>query len=55
MTTNHIVRLNTDGTKDTSFNNGGASFTISYNGGVRIVKIQSDGKILVGGYLPSYN
>ncbi len=47
---NHIARLNTDGTLDTSFNPGtGAN--------IRVVdtSIQSDGKIIIGGYFTSYN
>ncbi len=40
-----IVRLNSDGTLDTSFNAGGGSF----NGTATVLHIQSDGKILVGG------
>ena len=47
---NHIARLNTDGTLDTTFNPGtGAS---SY---VRTSTIQSDGKIIIGGWFTSYN
>jgi uncharacterized delta-60 repeat protein len=40
-----IVRLNSDGTLDTSFNTGGGSF----NGTATVLHIQNDGKILVGG------
>ena len=44
---NGIVRLNTDGSQDTSF---GSSFA-GFNGDVRTIALQSDGKILIGGGL----
>jgi uncharacterized delta-60 repeat protein len=47
----NIARLNTDGTLDTTFNYGGAGV----NGGVSAVAVQSDGKIIIGGFLTSYN
>jgi uncharacterized delta-60 repeat protein len=47
----NLVRLNTDGTLDTTFNNGGSGF----NGGVNLTRIQSDGKILVSGFFTTYN
>lgn len=47
----NIVRLNENGTLDTSFNTVGTGF----NGKINVVKIQSDGKILVGGEFTSYN
>jgi uncharacterized delta-60 repeat protein len=43
-TQNRLIRLNTDGSKDTTFNIGTA-----FNSGVNTTLIQSDGKILVGG------
>ena len=45
-----IIRLNADGTRDTSFTIG-----TSFNGPPSAVAIQSDGKILVGGDFTSYN
>ena len=48
---NYIVRLNTDGTKDTSFNIGTAGF----NGTVYKLTLQSDNKILVGGNFTTYS
>ncbi|NWK99421.1 hypothetical protein DM790_01120 [Flavobacterium collinsii] len=48
---NHLIRLNTDGTKDTSFNIG-SGFYNPMADAVNVIKtivIQSDGKILVGG------
>ena len=45
-----IKRLNSDGSVDTTFNNG-----TSFNSTVNEIKIQSDGKILVGGNFSSYN
>jgi uncharacterized delta-60 repeat protein len=47
---NRIARLNTDGTLDTTFNPGtGAS------GSVGSVNLQSDGKIIIGGFFTTYN
>ena len=50
-TQNRIARLNSDGTLDTSFNNGGSGFNV----GVTSIRIQTDGKIVVGGDFTSYN
>jgi uncharacterized delta-60 repeat protein len=47
---NHIARLNTDGSLDTSFDPGSGA-----NDTVYIISIQSDGKIIIGGNLTSYN
>ena len=47
---NYITRLNSDGTRDTSFTIG-----TGFNSGVDAFAIQSDGKILVGGFFTSYN
>jgi uncharacterized delta-60 repeat protein len=51
-TANYIVRLNSNGTVDTSFstNNGSGA-----NGSVKTICIQSDGKILVGGDFTTFN
>ncbi len=49
-TVNYIVRLNSDGSVDNSFNTG-----TSFNGIVQAIKIQSDGKIIVVGNFTSYN
>ena len=46
-----ILRLNTDGTIDNTFNIG----TGLNNGSGRCIRIQSDGKILVGGSFEKYN
>ena len=51
-TVNCIVRLNSDGTRDTTFttNNGtGASSTVSS------IAVQSDGKIIIGGFFTTWN
>jgi len=45
-----IARLNTDGSLDTSFNVG-----TGVNSVVATTSIQSDGKIMVGGYFTNYN
>ena len=47
---NRIVRLNTDGSIDDTFNIG-----TGFNGLVKTIEIQSDGKILVGGYFTTYS
>jgi len=49
-TQNYITRLNSDGTRDTSFTIG-----TGFDGTLNTIAIQSDGKILVGGYFTSYN
>lgn len=46
-----VVRLNTNGTYDTNFNNGGSGA----NDKIESVAIQADGKIVIGGYLSLYN
>ena len=50
-TANGIIRLNTNGSVDTSFVTG----TGFSGGNVRALTIQTDGKILVGGNFTSYN
>ena len=50
VTKNRIVRLNTDGSIDNSFSIG-TGFTSNVNS----IEIQTDGKILVGGYFSSYS
>lgn len=48
---NSIVRLNANGTLDNSFNSG-----TGFEGGTpKVLQIQDDGKILVAGYIQSYN
>jgi uncharacterized delta-60 repeat protein len=46
-----VVRLNTDGSYDTNFNNGGSGA----NDKIESVAVQSDGKIVIGGYVSLYN
>ena len=48
---NNVLRLNADGSLDTSFNPGGTGT----NSGVVMLAIQPDGKVLVGGGFTSYN
>jgi uncharacterized delta-60 repeat protein len=48
---NHIARLNTNGSLDTTFNPSGTGF----NSDVYSIAIQSDGKIIVGGYFTEFN
>lgn len=47
---NHIVRLNTDGSIDNTFNIG-----TGFNSQVRTLSLQSDGKIIVGGDFTTYS
>jgi len=47
---NRIARLNTDGSLDTTFDPGSG-----FNGPVRAVAVQSDGKVIVGGSFTTYN
>ncbi|WP_033316645.1 delta-60 repeat domain-containing protein, partial [Pontibacter roseus] len=47
---NRIARLNADGTLDASFNPG-----TGFNGEVRSLSLQPDGKVLVGGSFTSFN
>jgi uncharacterized delta-60 repeat protein len=53
-TTTQIIRLNTNGTKDLSFD-AGTGFNISIYSTVNSVKLQNDGKIVAGGNFTSYN
>jgi len=46
---NYLIRLNSNGSKDTSFNIGSG-----FNNSVRSIEIQSDGKILVGGSFTTF-
>lgn len=50
VTRNHIARLNTDGSLDESFDPGTGANSV-----IGSVSIQSDGKIIIGGYFTSYN
>ena len=47
---NKIIRLNTDGSRDTSFVTG-----TGIDGLIKLITIQSDGKIVVGGNFSEYN
>lgn len=48
----NLIRLNQDGTIDTSFNSGGSGFV---DGSIFVIEVQPDGKILVGGGFNFYN
>jgi uncharacterized delta-60 repeat protein len=56
-TNNYITRLNTDGTQDISFITGTGGVSSSTFGGnaISTTSIQSDGKIIIGGDLFSFN
>ena len=47
---NGIIRLNTDGTADTSFNPGAGASDV-----VNTISVQADGKIIVGGNFTAFN
>jgi uncharacterized delta-60 repeat protein len=51
VTVNRIVRLNTDGTRDTGFSTEGTGF----GNIIHAIALQSDGKLLVGGEFTTYN
>lgn len=46
---NYLIRLNTDGSKDTSF-----AIGTGFNNSIQTIQIQNDGKILVGGDFTIY-
>ncbi|MFN7847392.1 MAG: T9SS type A sorting domain-containing protein [Bacteroidota bacterium] len=50
ITAQHIARLNTDGSLDTTFNPGTGADNV-----ITKISTQSDGKILISGYFTSYN
>ncbi len=50
-----FIRLNESGNIDGTFNTGTGFNNPSGNSGVNVVKLQTDGKILVGGYFRNYN
>ncbi len=50
QTQNRLIRLNIDGSKDNTFNIG-----TGFNDFINKIKLQSDGKILVGGVFTAYN
>ncbi|MFN9960429.1 MAG: delta-60 repeat domain-containing protein, partial [bacterium] len=49
VSNNYIIKLNTNGTKDTSFDN-----TTGFNGNVYDIQFDSVGKIYVGGAFLAY-
>lgn len=49
-TSNRLIRLNSDGTIDTGFN-----ISTGFNGTVKTIEVQSDGKILVGGDFTTFS
>ena len=53
---NHIAKLSSDGTLDINFNPGAGTIgTDGANGTIYSLAIQSDGKVLIGGYFDTYN
>lgn len=49
----NFVRLEPDGTLDATFNSGGVG--LPYLSFIEVIKLQTDGKILIGGSFSSYN
>ena len=49
-TQNHIIRLHSNGSKDTTF-----SIGTGFNNDVKTMALQTDGKIVIGGTFTSYN
>jgi uncharacterized delta-60 repeat protein len=52
---NRIIRLNSDGSLDPTFNPGSGFVGTQSGGPVLTISVQSDGKILVGGMFTSFN
>lgn len=50
-----LARLNPDGSQDTTFKLITGVKGYSFNTSVRTISLQSDGKIIIGGYFSSYN
>lgn len=56
ITAKGLIRLNSDGSIDPSFNTGTGLFFQNFNNAyINSIKIQADGKILIGGAFVSYN
>ena len=53
LTVNHIARLNPDGSVDYGFTNAISNPLGGANGSVRVITLQPDGRILIGGYFTS--
>ena len=51
-TVNGIVRLNSDGTRDTTFT---TNIGTGFNDAIQSIVIQSDGKIVIGGFFSAFN
>ena len=52
ITRNRLVRLNSDGTVDTTFY---TNLGTGFNNGIQAIAVQTDGKILVGGQFTTFN
>jgi uncharacterized delta-60 repeat protein len=52
---NHIVRLEVDGTLDSTFNQGAGPYHFMNNARIQTTAIQQDGKIVIGGSFTEYN
>lgn len=50
LSINHITRLNSDGSIDTTFHTG-----VGTNNNIRSIVIQNDGKIIIGGFFITYD
>ncbi len=59
VSANRIIRLNSDGSRDNTFNigtgfNGNGTFSGFWDGGISSIVQQSDGKLVIGGGFTSY-
>jgi uncharacterized delta-60 repeat protein len=55
ISANRLIRLNSDGTKDSSFNIGTGFSDSVFGSSIRSIKIQSDGKIIVAGIFSTFS
>src|SRR5690606_22469846 len=52
----HLARINIDGSLDTTFRIATTIYTSSgFNGSVKFIKIQPDGKLIIGGNFSTFN
>ena len=54
---NYLIRLNSDGTEDTAFSDNAVAVSgvAKFNANIDVIKLQTDGKILIGGSFTNYN
>ncbi len=52
---NKLIRINTDGSLDTSFNLGSGPESVNSDDGITLVKVLENQEIIIGGYFNSFN